>query len=353
MRLSEDQRSFRLNRIAWFCAGLASTLVTITAVMVATQISTSQQASPIQEDSRAAMVGVFVSPEDSVALASVAGRLEWSMLARVAEGGYWLGVGLAEPEDHESSWYGTGVGFNSHGGVLNEEVSVVFMLPAVAEQIERDWEQFEQRTGLSRAQAELLDSGLTPMPWEDEPCATWTLANGEVGSVMPVADTGYSSRSRFICTIPALGEVKDFTLGVSVFPEETWDRETMVGVGAFTLALMSQPSRTPGDELLDDALEPVGAFRIYAVANSDVAFEESPALAGNSIRMSGELQTGQFLSVVTVDEDARGVGQAVVQLMWVLVGLFGGWTGVAFYRALSMRAPVREHDLGQPFALEN
>lgn len=319
-------------RLFWGVAALSAVLALGGAVIIAAMITAAQQESLPSFDSPGIPVGVFMTPADGAALASASAGLEWTTRVYVNREGFSVGLGLARASDPYSSTLRQSLDYEADAGELNSAVTVVLVLPpSEAAPANHDG-------AVSQELKDLLDTSSELSPWGGKWCAQWTLADGTTAGVRPTIDAN-SWRMRAICEVPAIGRFTALRIGTEVSASVDLSLPHLVGRGAITLFELNQPFITSDDlDAIDDAVVPVAALRLIAIAYGGVTLEGSSGSSGIPGFLVTEFGVGDYVPLVVVDQTARTNGQTIVQVMWVLVGLLGGWVGIAGYRAVTWTA---------------
>lgn len=318
--------------ILWTFAFIVGVAALAAGVVAATSITQAEQQPLPNWDSPAAPVGVFLTPEDEATLTPLIGGLEWTARVFVGSDDVSVGVGLTKLSDPWSSSMRQSLDYSIPEGTLSTPVTVYTLLPPA--------EPEEASSALDPEITELLDLGAELTGWGQRTCATWTLADGTKAEVKPVFEVHDGWRTRVICEIPAIGHFTDLSIGASVTTDIELSTDPLVGRAGITVFQLSQPFISSTDaDFIPTTVEPVDHFRLHAVAYNDLVFEPAATLSGVPGLASGQFAVGDRVPLVVADVSKRTTGQSVSQLLWVLVGLLGGWVGVAGYRAATWRPP--------------
>jgi hypothetical protein len=189
----------------------------------------------------------------------------------------------------------------------------------------------------------VLDAQISRSPWATDSCASWRSPAGDTSNVKPTVNYD-ETRTRLICRIPAIGNFTSLTVGAEVTASQSLASAPLVGRSAITVFSLTQPYLTPSDDpaTVPPELQPIDHQRLVAWTGANETFEQSAPYPRYFV---GELSPGVLVPLVFVEEGQRSAGQIVVQLMWILVGLLGGWIGIAAFRA-AMPASALNHDSG-------
>lgn len=320
------RRRVNWGRVLWGCATVAAVVSLGGAVIVATSLTNAQQEALPSSDSPVAPVGVFMTSEDQLTLSGAAPEFAWTTRVYIDESGFSVAAGLARASDPYSSALGESIDYGIQEGELSAPVTVVFVLPSS--------EDPQPSSTISRELKDLLDAGSQFTPWDGANCASWTLPDGTKTTVAPTIDIN-SWRTRLICEIPAIGQFSDLSVGVAVRASESLQPAPLVGRAAVTVFKLTQPFLTPSDDVISKEVVPIDTARLVGIAYGGVVFEGPSSSGGVPGIYVATYDAGEFVPLVIVDEAARSAGLTTIQLMWVLVGLLGGWAGVAGYRAVT------------------